>query len=147
MKIIVANDQEKQFIDKFVKELIEFDIAQELHDVSSEYDGDFGADEVRIIEWALKQARIEIDLEASNIMLEDDSLITGICRFCGKQTQGMEDYEEKTYAEYVHMMSEEQQKKWQCYDCYMRVCECCDEALTATEEDTLCEQCKLEEVE
>lgn len=147
MKIIVANESEKLLIEKFIEEFRECDMADELHEVSSECDPHdcFHSDEATIINYALDQCRVIVDEKEKDIYLEEDDLITGICKFCGEQTNGMSDYDDITYEHYLKMMSLDEQENWTCEECYRRLCSCCGEKLTENDDTNLCPDCEKEE--
>jgi hypothetical protein len=152
MKIVVANQAEKDLIKRLLNVMHEFDILDYIHEQTtkeidplkgSNTNDDFiiWSDEANILREELYLPFIEIDEKIRDIRVEGE-LITGTCKFCGIETMGIgEDAEDCTYEEYVKYQSEESQKKWRCTECENRLCECCGERLTENDDETECTDC------
>lgn len=149
MKIVVANESEKKLLEKLIEEFHECDIADEIHKITFDCDPlhCFTEDEATIINYAFDQCKVVIDEKEKDILLEEDDMITGTCKFCGVQTTGMSDdcYDAISYEDYLKLMSPEEQEKWTCYECYRRLCSCCGEKLTENDDTNLCPDCEKEE--
>lgn len=154
MKIIVANQAEKDLIMRLLNVIHEFDILEYIAEQTTKENGPLDGnndfiiqeDEADILREETCYPRIEIDKNESDIRVRSE-LITGTCRFCGLETTGIgEDCEGCTYEEYVDYQSEEKQKSWHCTECESRICECCGEKLTDNDDETECADCLLGQV-
>ncbi|SFM09552.1 hypothetical protein [Pelosinus propionicus] len=158
MKIIVANQAEKDLITRLFNAMHEFGILEYIHKETTKdtsprdgtvNDDDFiiWSNEADILREEICYPRIEIDKNESDIKVEGE-LVTGTCRFCGITTRGIgEDSEGCTYEEYVDYQSQESQNNWRCTECESRICECCGEKLTDNDDETECADCLTSKAE
>jgi len=151
LKIVVANQAEKELLKRFVKGMSDLSIYDEFHKIDVEcleekcYFPD--CRELDILEGAFNDAMIEVDESESDIYLEENSIITGTCRFCKVGTTGMENDDDISYTDYLKMMSQEEQEKWACSECFRLICSCCGENLVDDQDDNDCAECMKEESE
>lgn len=123
MKIIVANEQEKALIKRFLKAMKELDGVDTIVELDTETaSGDeqyFEGDDRIFLEDAISYAVVEVDETVSDICVEHHHL-TGTCSVCGTQTEGTEDGDDISYADYLEMTSPEAMKEWKCYECWQQ---------------------------
>jgi hypothetical protein len=123
MKILVANEQEKDLLRRFIKCLHETDSFDDIenNDHIGDKEEDFlSTDEHKLIAENLFYGIVMVDESIDELTFEDDTCITGTCKKCGVQTEGTSDGETISYSEYLDSISEERQKNWLCETCYRK---------------------------
>lgn len=123
--IIVQNDTEKELLKKWIDHMRDtgLDVLEsDDHDYSAEHDCDqaLQSDEWQVISNSLcGWCNIEVNPNEPEMEFDDTECVTGKCVVCGEWTTGTED-DRLTYSDYLHYLSDEQQKKWLCEDCYRK---------------------------
>jgi hypothetical protein len=118
MKIVVANEKEKELIMNFIKAMQDLDMFNEMESLDhSEERIYLSTDQYRVISDNLHS--VEIDKNEEEMTFDDDTCITGTCKKCGVTTEGTSNGDSITYVEYLRSRSEEQQSTWLCETCYL----------------------------
>jgi hypothetical protein len=122
MKILVANEQEKDLLRRFIKCLHETDSFDDIE--NNDHIGDIeeyflSTDEHKLIAENLFYGIVMVDESIDELTFEDDTCITGTCKKCGIQTEGTSNGDTVTYSEYLNSRSKERQNNWICESCYL----------------------------
>lgn len=99
MKIIINNEREREVVELFSEFIADWIDAKELQKIIIHADYEFQAHEIELISNGFRSAQLVVDEKERSIGLESEN-ITGICKFCGEQWQGVEDVSEVDIEEY-----------------------------------------------
>jgi len=143
MRIVVNNEQERELVKRFLRMTYDNDLFNELERINIENDvHDLDSAEYQVLEWAFNLAKITIDKTEREMELDETDCITGFCRVCECQTEGMGDcHDDVTYSEYLRLMSADVQAEWICEDCQSNMCGCCGERLSVSYDYGECANC------
>ena len=106
MKIILNNEREREVMELFSEFIAEWIDAKELQKIIAHADYEFQAHEIELISNGFQSAQLAVDKKEHSIGLESGN-ITGICKFCGEQWQGVDDVGEVDIEEYEHYENSE----------------------------------------
>lgn len=99
MKIILNSEREYEVMELFSEFIAEWIDAKELQKIIAHADYEFQAHEIELISNGFRSAQLAVDKKEPSIELESEN-ITGICKFCGKQWQGINDVDAVDIEEY-----------------------------------------------
>lgn len=90
MKIILNNEREREVMELFAEFIAEWIDAKEMQKIIAHADYEFQVHEIELISNGFQSMRLAVDKKEPSIWLESEN-ITGICKFCGKSCQGIDD--------------------------------------------------------
>ena len=106
MKITLNNEREREVMELFSEFIAEWIYAKELQKIIAHADYEFQAHEIELISNGFRSVKLDVDKKERSIGLESEN-ITGICKFCGEQWQGVDDVGEVDIEEYEHYENSE----------------------------------------
>ncbi len=113
MKIIVSTESEKKLVKRFIDELRDSCVLENINEEGTEIIID--DNEIEFVSNGLYEAVVEVG--KTNSLYHDDDIIRGVCVICGTETHGTLDGDDVDYDEYLEYNTEEVRKTWKCSDC------------------------------
>ncbi len=114
MKITVSTEKEKELVKKFIEELHDSCILEDLNDDVIRVVVD--DTDVEFVMNGLREAVVEVG-ETSSLM-HDDDIVIGVCVVCGDETHGTIDGDDIDDDEWQEYCSEITRNQWKCSKCY-----------------------------
>lgn len=115
MKITVNNKREKEIIETFTEFVADWIESKEMQGMITHADYEFQAHEIELISNGFRSMRLAVDKKEPSIWLESEN-ITGICKYCGEQWQGVEDESELNIMDYEHFLNSDESYHMKCHE-------------------------------
>src|SRR5699024_7755600 len=104
MKVLVNNEREKELFEKFTEFLSDYVDSKELRELMKNSGYLFEDHEIDFLETGLNYTAIATDKTVWDITISSDNL-TGTCKYCGGQWQGIEDVSEVNIHDYERFLN------------------------------------------
>lgn len=144
MRILVNNERERELLEEFIDFLSDYMDSKEMQNILEKSDYSFKGHEIDFLQAGVQRSSIEVDEKVWSTIISSDNL-SGTCRYCNEQWQGIEDECEVNIYDYERFLSLEVDESHhaeclrenQCIDCGS------DEDTENVEgEGALCEDCR-----
>lgn len=148
MKILVNNEREKELFEKFTEFLSDYAESEEMRELMGNADYLFDAHEIDFLQTGFWQSTIVVDEKVWDIMVPADNL-TGTCKYCDGQWQGIEDVSEVNIHDYEQFLNPEKENSYhaeclrdnQCVNCGSD-----EDTELVGDEGLLCEDCRKQKL-
>lgn len=147
MKISVSNEREGELFDKFIEFLSDYIDSKEMQALLEISDYSFEDHEIDFLQTGLHQSVIKVDEKVWEITRPSDNL-SGICRYCNTEWQGIEDEHEVNIYDYERFLNLEKEDSYHAECLRMNQCVNCgsdEDAEKVEGEGMLCESCRKTE--
>lgn len=146
MRIVANNERERELFEKFVDFISDYIDSKEMQSLIETSVYSFEDHEIDFLQTGFYQSTIEVDKEIWEIMSPSDNLF-GICKYCNKQWNGVEDERELNIYDYERFLNLGQEDSYHAECLRMNECVNCgsdDDTEKVEDEGMMCESCREE---